>query len=115
MRIHVVHFLLALTICALLTYGIVSIDANAMKSATGPGSFILFGSTLGLGNGVQLKNERLDAKLGIVAMLFFVAALLLNLLFALIAFSQAAYIGSCAIVLFSYGLAIRSIFSAHRR
>lgn len=114
MRIHPVNFLLALMICALLTYGIVSIDANGMKLTTGIGSFVFLSSTLAVAIGLQFKNGRAGVNVSMVALLFFVAALLLNLLFAFIAFSQVTYIVTCGVAFSGYVLLAQSISSAEQ-
>lgn len=82
MRIHAVRMLIAAAVCALLTYGLMSIDANSIKGMLGIGAFVSLASTLALAIGVSFDSARTGANVRVVAVLFFVGALLLNTFFA---------------------------------
>ena len=112
MKIHATNFLIAAAVCALLTYGIMSIDANSMKATVGIGTFISLASTLALAIGVTFDNARTGTNLRVVAFLFFVGALLLNALFAFAGFSQTGYIITCGIFFLVYVLIANALFSA---
>lgn len=112
MRIHPVNFLIAILICALLTYGLVSLDANLMKGTIGIGSFIFLSSTLAVSIGFSFEGARAAVNLKVLSLLFFVCGLVLNLLFALLWSSQVSYIISCGILFLVYALAAQAVFSA---
>jgi hypothetical protein len=112
MKIHATNLLIAAAICALLTYGIISIEANAMKAATGIGSFISLASTLALAIGVSFDNARIGANMRVVAVLFFAASLVMNGLFAFAGFSQTIYIITCGILFLVYVLIANALFTA---
>lgn len=92
MKVHAVNLFIAVVVSALLTYGIVSVEANTLKVLTGLGSFIFFASTLAVAIGVSFENPRVGVNVKLVAMLFFFGSLCFNLLFAFVSFSQTSYI-----------------------
>jgi hypothetical protein len=112
MKIHATNFLIAVAVCALLTYGIMNIDANAMKATTGVGAFISLASTLALAIGVSFDNGRVGTNMRVVAMVFFVGALLLNALFAFVGLSQTSYIITSGIFFLVYVLVANALFAA---
>lgn len=112
MKIHATNLLIAAVICALLTYGIMSIEANTMKAATGVGTFISLASTLALAIGVSFDNARTGTNMRVVAMLFFAGSLILNALFAFAGFSQTIYIIACGILFLVYVLVANALFAA---
>jgi hypothetical protein len=102
MRIHPVNFLVAMVVSALLAIGISSIHANAMKAAIGTGSFVFFASTLATAFGFTYEFVRTGVNLKIVAFIFFLIALLLNLVFALTSFPTTSYVVTCGIAFFVF-------------
>lgn len=112
MRIDAVNVLIALLVCALLTYGVTTLDANVIRLATGLGSFVFLGATLAVAIGVDSGNGRAGVNLKVVSWAFFVAGLLLNLAFALLATSATGYIICCGIVFLLYVLVARSVWAA---
>jgi len=68
-----------------------------MKTAIGIGSFSFFASTLATAFGFTYEYVRSGANLKIVALVFFVIALLFNLVFAFVSFSVTSYIIICGI------------------
>ncbi len=114
MKIHAVNLLIAIAISALLTYGFVSIDSNLLKGAICLGSFIFLASTLSLAIGVSFENPRVGVNVKLVSAIFFVGSLSLNLVFALISFSQTSYIITSGVVFFIYVLIANSIYGARQ-
>lgn len=112
MKIHATNSLIAVTICALLAYGIISVDANVVKATTGIGTFISLASTLVIAIGVSFDNGRTGANVRTLASTFFVGALALNGLFAFAGFSQTSYVITCGIYILLYVLLINALLSA---
>lgn len=112
MKIHATNSLIAVTICALLAYGIISIDANAIRFPTGLGAFITLASTLVVAIGVSFDNSRTGANMRTLAATFFLIGLALHCLFALAGFSTTAYIITCGIYFLLYVLLANALFAA---
>lgn len=112
MKIHATNALIALTICALLAYGIVSIDANAIKVQTGFGAFISLAGTLVIAIGVSFDNGRTGANMRTLAFTFFLGALALNGLFAFGGFTQTSYVITCGIFVLLYVLLANALLGA---
>ncbi|WP_024972609.1 hypothetical protein [Ralstonia pickettii] len=114
MRIHPVNLLIAIVIGALLTYGITSIDANTMKLVTGVGSFIFLAATLGTAFGVTFENGRSGVNIRVLSTLFFVVAVVLNIVFATMGFSQTSYVIASGILFLVFVLVANAIYSSQQ-
>jgi len=112
MKVHAVNLLIAIAVSALLTYGVISVDANVLKGAIGLGPFIFLASTLSMAIGVSFENPRVSVNVKLVSAIFFVVALCLNLVFAFISFSQTSYIITSGVIFFLYVLVANSIYGA---
>lgn len=112
MKIHAVKMLIAAAVCALLTYGLMSIDANSIKGTLGIGAFISMASTLALAIGVSFDRARTGANVRVVAVLFFIGALCLNTFFAFSGLSQISYIITCGIFFLLFVLIATALFEA---
>jgi hypothetical protein len=114
MRIHPVNFLIALLISALLTFGLVSLDANLLKGATGIGSFIFSALTLALALGVTFENARAAVNLKVLSLLFFVLGLGVHLLFAFLWSSLVGYVICSGIAYLVHLLLAQSLYGARQ-
>jgi hypothetical protein len=112
MKVNAVNLLVAVAVSMLLTYGIMSIDANTMKATIGIGTFITLACTLGLAIGFSIDDERVGANLRVVATVFFLGALLLNVAFAFAGLSQTSYIISAGVLFLVYVLIANALFGA---
>lgn len=112
MKIHPVNFLAAIIICALLTYGISMLDTNPIKFTMGIGSFIFFACTLAVAMGITFNSSRVGVNIKVVAIVFFIISLALNLIFGFFSFSQATYIISSGILFLLYVVVANGIFRA---
>ena len=112
MKVHPVNLLAAFVISALLTYGISLMDSNVIKVAMSIGSFIFFVSTLGFAMGITFISVRTGVNVKVVAMVFFIIALILNLVWAFFAFSQATYVITVGIVFLLYVVFANAIYRA---
>lgn len=114
MRVHPVNLLIATVIGALLTYGITSIDANAMKGTTAIGGFIFLAATLGTAIGVTFENGRAGVNLRVLSIVFFVAAFSLNMVFAMFSLSQTSYIIVSGICFLLFVLIANAVYSSRQ-
>ena len=112
MKVHPVNLLAAFVISALITYGIFIVDSNAIKVAMGIGSFVFFASTLGVSIGITFTSARTGVNVKIVAMIFFIISLVLNLLWAYFTFSQASYVITVGIAFLLYVVVANAIYRA---
>jgi hypothetical protein len=114
MKVHIVNLLIAIVVSALLTYGVLSVDSNSLKGATGFGSFISFAITLALAIGVSFENPRVGVNVKLVSTIFFVVSLCINLLFAFVAFSQTSYVIAVGLMFSLFVLIANSIYGARQ-
>ncbi|MRW91489.1 hypothetical protein GJ699_15965 [Duganella sp. FT80W] len=114
MRIHAVNLLIALLIAGLLTFGLVSIDSNAMKGTIGVGAFAFLASTLALAIGVSFEGGRVGVNVRMLSLLFFAGDLVLNLIFAYAAFAQSTYVVCCGILFLLYVLLAQALYTARQ-
>lgn len=114
MRIHPVNFLAAIVISALITYGTVSLDSNTLKGVIGIGCFLFLAATLSMTMGVSFENGRVGANVKVVSVLFFIVALILNLVFGFFVFSQTSYIITSGIFFLLYVVIANGIFGARQ-
>lgn len=114
MKVHPVNMLVAITIGALLTYGMTAIDANTMKFTIGIGSFIFMGATLGTAFGVTFENARSGVNIRVVSTLFFLVAVALNLAFALLGLSQTSYVVTSGILFLVFVLVANAIHGSRQ-
>lgn len=114
MNVITVNLMIAIAATGLLTFGVVSIDANIFKTATGLGSFIFFLCTLSMAIGVSFKNPRVGVNVRLVSIIFFCVSLCLNLLFAFVAFSLTSYVIASGMMFLLYILITNSIYRARQ-
>jgi len=112
MKIHPLNCLIAVMLGALLTYGIVAIDANTMKGTTGIGAFVFLSCTLTSALGITFEQVRTGINVRIVSLVFFAVALVTNLVFALLALSNTSYVITCGVLFLLYVMIAQMIFSA---
>jgi hypothetical protein len=111
MRINLANLLIALTISALLGYGLWA-AGDDLKNYVGVGSFAYLAGTLCPAIGIQYELERSAVNLRVVCGIFFTLGLALNLGFALMGTSAIAYIVSAAVSFLVYLFVAGSIYSA---
>lgn len=113
MNINPVNLLAALIVSALLSFGIYSIDnAEPLKMLFTFGSLLFFASTLCLAIGCTFTSTRAGVNIKIVAMIFFILALLFNLLWAIFGFSQTSYIIVGGILFLIYIVVANGVYKA---
>jgi len=110
MRVHPVNLLAAFVMSALITYGICIMDSNVIKVVMGIGSFVFLASTLGVSIGITFTSARIGVNVKVVAIGFFIIALILNLLCAYFTFSQASYVITTGIAFLLYVVVANAIY-----
>ena len=110
MKVHPVNLLAAFVMSALITYGIFLMDSNVIKIVMGIGSFVFFTSTLGVSIGITFTSARTGVNVKIVAIIFFIISLMLNLLWAYFTFSQASYVIAVGIAFLLYIMVANAIY-----
>ena len=112
MSFHAVNLLIAVLVSALLSWGISTLDANPLNGAIGIGSFVFFASSLACAVGLDYEDQRTGVSVKLVGWTAFIAALLLNLFFAITGYSATGYIITCGIAYLLFILVANATFSA---
>jgi len=102
MKVNVINTAIALAISLLIAYGLYSIESNANRYLVTTGGFIFLSTTLVLMIGISFALPRTAVNLKIVSGVFFVVALLSNLIFSFVNFSEVSYIVTNGIVLLGF-------------
>jgi hypothetical protein len=112
MRAHPLNLLIAVLASALLTYAMTTVDANTIKGSFAVGSFILLSSTLGTMIGLEFRNGRTAVNLKVLAGVYFVVGLALQVVFCLGQFSQTSYVVVNGVAFLSFVLFANAVYSA---
>jgi hypothetical protein len=112
MRVHALNLLIALIVSGLLTFGLVSVDANTVKGAMAVGSFVFLGSTLGTGLGLQLEQARTGVNLKVLSGLYFAIGLAIQLVFCFGWFSLTSYVITTGLVFVTFVFSANAIYTA---
>ncbi len=112
MKIDFVKTLIAFAVSALITYGLFSISENENKLLLSYGSFIFLAITLALTISVNFKFPRATTNIRVVSGIFFIIALVSNIIFSFFHFSIPSYIIINGILLLIYVLLVYSINKA---
>lgn len=92
MKIKIVQTIIAIAICALISYGLHSFYEGENKLLLTIGSFLFLSSTLIMTIGIELKYTRAGINMKVVSGIFFAIALISNLIFSFIHFSIPSYL-----------------------
>ncbi len=109
MKINFVTTIIAAAISLLITYGFYSLQESENKMLLCGGSFIFLSTTLILAIGTSFELPRTTTNIRVVSGIFFVIALLSNLIFTFINFSLPSYTIMNGILLLVFVLLIYSI------
>lgn len=100
---------IALFISALIAYGLASSYGGDQRMLLTAGSFVSLASALVLGIGARFDRERIGLNIRLVAGLFFIMAVISNLIFASIEFAVSAYVIINGIMLLVFALAVHTL------
>jgi len=114
MKINFVLTTIAVAISALIAYGLYSFHDSENKPLLTIGSFVSLAVTLAITIGAGFKESRTGTNIKTVSSIFFVVALLSNLIFTFISFSVPAYVITNGIILMIYILILYSINKANQ-
>jgi hypothetical protein len=92
MKLQLVPALIAIAISALIAFGMYSFTIGLNKQLIALGSFLFVAVTLISAIGVSYDHKRTGTNVRALAMVFFFIALISNIGFVYLSFSQAAYI-----------------------
>ncbi|TFW28523.1 hypothetical protein [Massilia horti] len=112
MRVHALNLLIALLVSGLITFGLVSADANTIKGTMAVGSFLFLGCTLGTALGCQVEQPRTAVNLKVLSGTFFVVGLAIQLVFSFGMFSQTSYVITDGVVFLTFILTANAVFGA---
>lgn len=92
MKINFVQTIIALAVSSLIAYGLYSFQGTENKILLSLGSFVFLAPTLTLTIGTSFELPRATTNVRVVSGIFFVIALLTNLIFSFINFSIPSYV-----------------------
>lgn len=113
MKLHVVNFMVAVSISALVAYGLWSMDGE-LKNFVAVGSFVFMAGTLVPSMGIDFESARRAVNLRAVCGIFFAIGLGINAAFSLVGASQTAYVLVNAITFLIFVVIANSIYNANQ-
>ena len=112
MKVNTLYSIIAVAIAALIAYGIYSFCRSENEVVLAIGSFLFIGFPLFLEMGVSSPAKRSSANMKVLAVVFFLIALVVNILFACLShFSTPLYIIINGITVLVFFLIYHSIYS----
>jgi len=112
MKINFVQTIISVAVSLLIAYGLYSFHDSENKILLSVGSFIFFATTLTLTMGTNFTLPRTTANIRVVSGIFFVIALVSNLIFTFINFFVPSYIIVNGILLLVFISVVYSIYRA---
>lgn len=114
MKINFVQTVIAIAVSALITYGFYSFHSGENQILLSIGSFVFLSVTLVLSIGVNFEQSRTTKNIRVVSGIFFIVALISNLIFNFLKFSEPSYIIINGILILVYVLISYSINRANQ-
>lgn len=115
MKINFVQTIIAIAVSALIAYGLYSFHNGENKILLSAGSFVFLSVSLILSIGVNFEQSRTSTNIRVLSGIFFAIALISNLIFNFLSFSEATYIITNGILFLIYILIVYSINSAKQQ
>jgi hypothetical protein len=112
MKINFVKTIIAIAISLLICYGLYSFHDSENKILLSAGSFVFLATTLLLTIGASFELPRTTTNIKVVSQIFFIIALISNLIFTFINFSVPSYIIINGILLLVFIFIAYSIYKA---
>lgn len=109
MKFNFVQTIIALAVSLLIAYGFYSFHDSENKLLLSLGSFVFLSVTLTLSLAVNFEQSRTTTNIRVVSVIFFIVALISNLIFSFLIFSEPSYIITNGILLLIYVLIAYSI------
>jgi hypothetical protein len=112
MKINFVQTIIAIAVSLLIAYGLYSFHTSENKILLSAGSFVFLAATLVMTIGTSFEFPRTTTNIRVVSGIFFVVALISNLIFTFITFSVPSYVITNGILLLVFILIAYSINKA---
>jgi hypothetical protein len=112
MKINFVQTIIAIAVSLLIAYGLYSFHGSDNKLLLSVGSFVFLSVTLIISIGASFELPRTTTNIRVVSGVFFVVALISNLIFTFINFSVPSYVITNGILLLVFILIAYSINKA---
>lgn len=109
MKVNLVQTIIAIAVSGLIAYGLYNFHDSENKILLSVGSFVFLSVTLALSIGVNFEQSRTTTNIRVVSGIFFAVALISNLIFNFLSFSEPSYIITNGILLLIYVLIAYSI------
>ena len=115
MKVNALYSIIAVAIAALIAYGVYSFSRSENEVLLAIGSFMFVGFPLFLAMGISSPAKRSSANMKVIAVVSFIIALIVNILFACLShFSTPLYIIVNGITALVFFLIYHSIYSASK-
>ena len=112
MKLNFVQTIIAIALSLLIAYGLYSFHDSENKILLSLGSFIFLATTLIITIGVNFEQSRTTTNVRVVSGIFFLIALITNLIFSFFTFSTPSYIITNGVLLLIFLLIVYSINKA---
>lgn len=109
MKINFVQTLIAIAVSALIAYALYHFHNGENQMLLCIGSFVFLSVTLVLSIGVNFEQSRTTTNIRVVSGIFFAVALISNLIFNFLSFSEPSYVITNGILILFYVLIAYSI------
>ena len=113
MKINFVQTIIAIAVSALIAYGLYHFHNGVNQMLLSIGSFVFLSVTLALSIGVNFEQSRTTTNIRVVSGIFFAVALISNLIFNFLSFSEPSYVITNGILILIYVLIVYSINKAN--
>jgi hypothetical protein len=112
MKINIVLSIIAVALSSLITYGLYTIYDGENQMLLSIGSLMFLSFTLAFTIGVNFEQSRITTNIRAISGIFFVLALISNLIFTFIDFSIPSYVITNGLLFLVFILIVYSISSA---
>lgn len=112
MKLNLVQSIVAVAISILISYAIYSFHTGENKILLCIGNFVLLASTLIICIGASFELPRTTTNVRVLSILFFLIALVINLVFTFINFSIPSYVVTNGITFLLFFLIVYSLIKA---
>ena len=109
MKLDFIKTIIAIAVSGLIAYGFFAFNKNVNKDLLTIGSFIFLVITLTFTIGINFQLPRTSSLIKTISIIFFIIALLSNLIFSFVDFKEATYIITNGILFLIYTLTTYSI------
>jgi hypothetical protein len=109
MKFNLITTIIAITACLLIAYGFYALFEGEQKLLLSGGSFLFLALTLVTAIGIKFEQQRTTTNIRVVSAIFFIVALISNLIFSFCQFSTPVYVLTNGILLLVFIFTVYSI------